>query len=36
MYRLFPGIPIFKGFFYIKNRKKICICDYVKNYISTL
>ena len=34
MYRLFPCIPIFRGFF-IKSAKRMCICDYVKNRIGT-
>ena len=34
MYRLFPCIPIFRGFF-IKSGKRMCICDYVKNCIGT-
>ena len=34
MYRLFPSIPIFRGFF-IKSAKRVCICDYVKNHIGT-
>ena len=32
---LFPCTPIFKGFFFIKSAKKMCICDYVKNRIDT-
>ena len=28
MYKLFPCIHIFKGFF-IKSAKRMCICDYV-------
>ena len=35
MCRLFPCIPIFKGLFLIKNRKIMCIYDYVKNRIVT-
>ena len=35
MCRLFSCIPIFKGLFLIKNRKKMCIYDYVKNRIVT-
>ena len=34
MYRLFPCIPIFRGFF-IKSAKRMCICNYVKNRIGT-
>ena len=30
MCRLFPCIPIFKGFFFIKSANRMCICDYVK------
>ena len=35
MYRLFPCIPIFRGFFMIKSTKSMCLCDYVKNRIGT-
>ena len=35
MCELFPFIPIFKGFFLLKSKKKMCICDYVKNRIVT-
>ena len=37
MYRLFPCISIFRGEEggLIKSAKKMCICDYVKNYIGT-
>ena len=36
MYRFFPCIPIFRGFFFlIKSAKRMCICDYVKNRIGT-
>ena len=35
MCRLFPCIPIFRGFFLLKSVKRMCICDYVKNRIST-
>ena len=34
MYRLFPCIPIFRGFF-IKSAKRMCIYDCVKNRIGT-
>ena len=34
MCRLFPCIPIFRWFFFIKSAKKICICDYFKNCIN--
>ena len=33
MHRLVPCIPIFRGG--IKSRKRMCICDYVKNHIGT-
>ena len=36
MYRLFSFIPIFRGDFLIKSAKRMCICDYIKNRISTL
>ena len=29
MYRLVPCIPILRGFFFMKNAKKMCICEYV-------
>ena len=36
MFRLFPCLPIFKGAFLLKvQKKKMCICDYVKNRIGT-
>ena len=31
MCRLFPCIPIFRGFFLIKKCKKMCMCVGVKN-----
>ena len=34
MYKFGPCIPIFRGFF-IKNTKKMCICEYVKKRIGT-
>ena len=34
MYRLFPCIPIFRGFL-LKSAKKMCICVGVKNHIVT-
>ena len=34
MYRLVPCIPILGGGS-IKNVKRMCICDYVKNRIGT-
>ena len=34
MYRLFPCLPIFRGFL-IKSVKRMCICDYVKSHIGT-
>ena len=34
MCRLFPCIPIFRGFL-LKSVKRMCICDYVKNRIGT-
>ena len=30
MCRLFPCIPIFRGFFPIKKCKKMCLCDKIK------
>ena len=35
MCRLFPCIPIFKGFFLLRSVKSVCICDYNKNRIAT-
>ena len=37
MCRLFPCLPIFKGAFLLKvqKKKKMSICDYVKNRIGT-
>ena len=35
MYRLFSFIPIFREDFLIKSAKRMCICDYIKNRIST-
>ena len=35
MYRLGPCIPIFRGFFFIKSAKRMCIYDYVKNRIGS-
>ena len=35
MCMLFPCIPIFKGVFFIKSAKRMCIGDYVKNHIGT-
>ena len=35
MCRLFPCIPIFRGFFLLKSVKRMCICDYAKNRIGT-
>ena len=35
MYKLFPCIPIFRGVFFIKSAKKMCIYDYVENRIGT-
>ena len=35
MYRLVRCIPIFKGDFFIKSAKRMCVCDYVKNHIGT-
>ena len=35
MCRLFLCIPIFRGFFYIKKCKKMCMCVDVKNRIVT-
>ena len=35
MCRLFACIPIFKGFFLLKNVKRVCICDYDINRIVT-
>ena len=29
MYRLVPCIPILRGFFFMKNAKKMCMCEYV-------
>ena len=29
MYRLVPCIPILRWFFFIKNAKKMCMCQYV-------
>ena len=34
MCRLFPCIPIFRGFL-LKSVKRVCICDYDKNRIVT-
>ena len=28
--RLFPCIPIFRGFFRLKSVKKMCLCDVIK------
>ena len=35
MYRLVPYIPILRVFFYIKNAKKMCICEYIIFNIDT-
>ena len=39
MCRLFPCMSIFRGVFLLKSvkkkKKKMCICDYVKNRIVT-
>ena len=35
MSRLFPCIPIFRGVFFIKSAKRMCICNYVKIRIGT-
>ena len=35
MCRLFPCIPIFRGYFWLKKCKKMCMRDYVKNRIVT-
>ena len=35
MYRLVPCIPVFRGFFFNKSAKRMCICNYVKNCIGT-
>ena len=34
MYRLVACIPIL-GSYFIKNAKRMCVCDYVKNQIRT-
>ena len=35
MYRLGPCIPIFRGVFFIKSAKRMCMYEYVKNCIGT-
>ena len=35
MRRVFPCIPIFKGFFLLKSVKRVCIRDYDINRIVT-
>ena len=35
MCRLFPGIPIFRGVFFIKSARRECMYGWVKNCIVT-